>query len=339
MSVQAQLRLVAVLSFLLCANSSALKARQGAAVVSGTVMDATGSTVSGAQIKLVRENSQTAMETLSDQDGNFSFSGVAGGPYHVTVSVTGFTTQIITCQVREGEQFQLPAITLSVAPLTTDVEVTLTRAEIAEEQIKEAEKQRVLGIIPNYYISYVHDAVPLSPKQKFELSWKFAADPVSFGITAIIAGVQQGENSFSGFGQGTEGYAKRYAASYANFITGTFISSAILPVVLKQDPRYFYKGTGTRRSRILYAIANAVVCKGDNGNWQPNYSAILGGLATGAISNLYYPAQNRNGVGLTFENALTGIASAAGSNIIEEFLSRKLTPHVHGNKAAKPPGN
>jgi hypothetical protein len=337
MSIKAQ---IVVFSFLLCAVPYSLQAGQGASGgISGTVMDATGSTVSGATIRLVRESSPTPTETHSDQDGNFSIPGVPSGPYRLTVSLTGFSTQILSGVLADGEQFQLPAITLTVAPLTTDVEVTLTRKEIAEEQIKDAEKQRVLGIIPNYYISYVHDAVPLSPKQKFELSWKFAADPVSFGITAIVAGVQQEQNSFSGFGQGSEGYAKRYAASYANFITGTFISSAVLPVVLKQDPRYFYKGTGTKRSRILYAIANAVICKGDNGNWQPNYSALLGGLATGALSNLYYPAANRNGVGLTFENALTGIASAAGANIIEEFFSRKLTPHMHGDKSPKASGN
>ena len=82
------------------------------------------------------------------------------------------------------------------------------------------------------------------------------------------------------------------------------IGDAILPSILKQDPRYFYKGSGTTRSRILYALANAVVCKGDNGHWQPDYSGILGSLAAGGISNLYYPASNRNGVQLTFENTL-----------------------------------
>jgi hypothetical protein len=77
------------------------------------------------------------------------------------------------------------------------------------------------------------------------------------------------------------------------------IGSAILPALLKQDPRYFYKGTGTTRSRILYAIANSVMCKGDNGHWQVNYSGILGGAAAGGISNLYYPASDRNGISLT----------------------------------------
>ena len=102
--------------------------------------------------------------------------------------------------------------------------------------------------------------------------------------------------------------AKRYGAGYADIVTGTFIGSAILPSLLKQDPRYFYKGTGSTRSRILYAIANSVICKGDNGRWQANYSSILGSLAAGGISNLYYPAQDRNGAGLTFENALSALA-------------------------------
>jgi hypothetical protein len=160
-------------------------------------------------------------------------------------------------------------------------------------------------------------------------------DPVTFGLIGVIAGIQQAENDFSGYGQGAEGYAKRYGASYANFVSGTFIGSAILPSVLKQDPRYFYKGTGGTRSRILYALANSVICKGDNGRWQPNYSSILGNLAAGGISNLYYPADDRNGVGLTFESAAIGIGATAAANLFQEFLVRKLTPNLPHNDPAK----
>ncbi|MGC2137890.1 MAG: carboxypeptidase regulatory-like domain-containing protein, partial [Candidatus Sulfotelmatobacter sp.] len=81
------------------------------------------------------------------------------------------------------------------------------------------------------------------------------------------------------------------------------------------------------RSRFLYAIANSVICKGDNGRWQVNYSNILGNIAAGGISNLYYPAQNR-GAALTFENAAIGIGATAGANLVEEFLWRKLTPNI-----------
>jgi hypothetical protein len=114
------------------------------------------------------------------------------------------------------------------------------------------------------------------------------------------------------------------------------IGSALLPSLLKQDPRYFYKGTGTTRSRVLYAIANAVVCKGDNGHWQADYSGIFGGLAAGGISNLYYPASDRNGVTLTFENALIGIAAGAAQNLFQEFLVRKLTPKLPNYRSSKP---
>ena len=118
------------------------------------------------------------------------------------------------------------------------------------------------------------------------------------------------------------------ARHYADVAIGTFIGSAILPSVLKQDPRYFYKGSGSIRSRVLYAIANSVVCRGDNGRWQPNYSNILGNLAAGGISNLYYPAQNRNGATLTFENAAIGVGATAAANLVEEFLMRRLTPNI-----------
>src|SRR5208282_4988429 len=122
----------------------------------------------------------------------------------------------------------------------------------------------------------------------------------------------------------------------ADFLAGTYIGSAILPSILKQDPRYFYKGTGTKRSRILYALANAVICKGDNGHWQANYSAIIGSLAAGGISNLYYPAKNRDGAELTFENALISIGATAAANILQEFVVKKFTPSASAREPNKP---
>jgi hypothetical protein len=208
--------------------------------------------------------------------------------------------------------------------------------EVAEDEIKVEEKQRVLGVIPNFYVSYITDAAPLTPKQKFELAWKTSVDPVTFGLNGAIAGIQQAQNDFSGYGQGAQGYAKRYGASYTNLTMETFIGGAILPSLLKQDPRYFYKGSGSTRSRILYAIANSVICKGDNKHWQANYSGILGSLAAGGISNLYYPAQDRNGAALTFENALIEIGENAAANILQEFVIRRLTPSASRGQQAQP---
>jgi hypothetical protein len=144
--------------------------------------------------------------------------------------------------------------------------------------------------------------------------------------------VEQAQNHFRGYGQGAQGYAKRFGAGYADTVAGTFVGSAILPALLKQDPRYFYKGTGSTPSRLAYAIANSVICKGDNRRWQVNYSNILGNMAAGGISNLYYPAQDRDGAGLTFENAAIGIGASAIANVFQEFVIRKLTP-----KAANDP--
>src|SRR5260370_2482218 len=126
--------------------------------------------------------------------------------------------------------------------------------------------------------------------------------------------MQQAKNDVSGYGQCAQGYGKRYGASYAKFIASTYSGGAILPSLLKQDPRYFYKGSGSKRSRMLYAIANSVICKGDNGHWQANYSNIVGSLAAGGSSNLYYPADSLEGAGLTFGKGLIGSAeSSAGT--------------------------
>jgi hypothetical protein len=161
-------------------------------------------------------------------------------------------------------------------------------------------------------------------------------DPVTIAFVGGAAGVQQAQNHFEGYGQGAQGYAKRFGAGFADTVSGTFIGGAILPSLLKQDPRYFYKGTGSKTARILYAIANAVICKGDNRRWQANYSGILGSLAAGGISNLYYPAQDRDGAALTFENAALGIGGSAISNLFQEFVVKKLTPRVPDNGTARP---
>jgi hypothetical protein len=287
-------------------------------------------------VRLTREDQSPVQEVLSDDGGQFSFANVAPGPFQVTVTSEGFATQASSGILQPGETNIVPQITLALATAVTEVRVVPSRVDVAEDQIKVQEKQRVLGVVPNFYVSYDHHAVPLSSRQKFELAWKTTVDPISFGLTGVIAGVQQAQNDFSGYGQGSQGYAKRFGASYANFVAGTYIGGAILPSLLKQDPRYFYKGSGSKRSRMLYAIANSVICKGDNGHWQANYSSILGSLAAGGISNLYYPAENRDGAQLTFENALIGIGESAAVNLLQEFVIRRLTPNVAKHESASP---
>ena len=133
----------------------------------------------------------------------------------------------------------MPQVSLLIAAATTEVQVRVTNYELAEEQVKIQETQRVLGVIPNFYVSYQQNALPLRPKQKFELAWKTSVDPVTFAAAGGFAGVQQAENTFSGYGQGAQGYAKRYGASYADSFIGTMIGGAILPSLAQTGPTLF----------------------------------------------------------------------------------------------------
>src|SRR5664279_1893577 len=294
--------------------------------ISGTVLDATGAPLSGAQVRLTHGANAPVVEASTAQDGQFIFTSIAPGAFDLSVALAGFKTKTVSAILPAEESYVAPAITLEVAPVVTDVTVKLTTEEVAAEQIKVQEQQKLLAVIPNYYATYVADAAPMNPKQKFELSWKLAIDPTSFLIAGIIAGGEQANDSLAGYGQGAAGYGNRFGAAYGDFFIGTYISNAILPSILKQDPRYFYKGTGTIKSRILYALEMSVVTKGDNGRWQPNYSGLLGSLATGGISNLYYPEGSRNGFETTLNNTLIGIGTSAGVNILQEFVFRKVTP-------------
>ncbi len=299
------------------------------ASVSGTVIDQSGAVVSGAQVRLTQGETMSK-EVLSDGAGRFTFTDVSSGAFELTITSASFAPQTFFGVVHSGEIQQIPPITLNIAEARTTVQAELPQVEVAEEQMKIEEKQRVLGIVPDFYISYVPNAAPLNARQKFNLAWKSAIDPFTFVVAGGIAGIQQAQNHFSAYGQEIGGYAKRFGAGYADTVTATFIADAALASLFKQDPRYFYKGTGSKQSRALYAIANAVICKGDNGHWQPNYSRVLGHLAAAGASNLYYPANDRNNAALTFENAAIGIGGSAVANLLQEFLARRFTP-----KAAK----
>lgn len=298
-----------------------------AGTISGSVVDGSGAAVVGAHLRLSGEMAAPSEEVVSDDEGQYLFPSITPGSFELTASAGGFAPATFAGTLHSGESFIVPPLALTVASNATEVRVSMSRVEIAEAEIKEEEKQRVLGVVPNFYVTYDPAALPLTPGQKFELAWKATLDPISFGLVGGTALMQQASDSWNGYGQGAQGFAKRYGANYADLVTGTFIGSAILPSVFKQDPRYFYKGTGSKKSRLAYAVANAFICKGDNRRWQANYSSLLGGLAAGGISNLYYPSADR-GVELTFENTLIGIGTTAAANILQEFVIRRLTPHA-----------
>lgn len=299
--------------------------------ISGTVFDQMGAISVGADVRLAREDGNEVRHLQSGDNGQFLFTNVAPGPFLLTVTAPGFAAREFSAALRAGETFLVPPITLSISVATTEVHVTnspLTTVELADMQVSEQVKQRVLGIFPNYYVSYDWDAVPLNPRRKFRLAWKTTLDPFTFVGVAALAGLEQATNTFEGYGQGTQGYFKRFGASYTDAITATYIGSAILPSFLKQDPRYFYKGTGSKESRLLYALASPFICKGDNTRWQPNYSNVGGAFSSAGISYFYYPESDRNGASLVFQNALIRLGEMSFEGVLQEFLIRRLTPRV-----------
>jgi hypothetical protein len=301
----------------------------GGGVICGTVLDPNGAEVDGASVLLEGASGRDQRGARTDGTGFFKFSSVAPGSFKVVVTAKGFSDwSSAGLMLHPNEDYDLPPVELRLAMSMAEVAVTFTRRDIAEEEIRSEEKQRVLGAIPNFYVSYAPNPEPLSRRQKYRLAWRTSIDPVSIVISAGIAGVEQSQNAFEGYGQGGGGYAKRFGAVYGDGVVSTFLADAVFPSVLRQDPRYFYKGTGSVRSRALHAVASVVICKGDNGRWQPNYSNVLGNLAAAGISNLYYPASDREGAELTIRNSLIGTGAGAVSALFQEFLVKRISRGV-----------
>ncbi len=301
---------------------------QATRTLSGVVTDVDGALVPGATVTLLENFSVKARSVVADENGHFSFSDVAAGPYTLTIFAKGMQPKTERGTLNPDESVELPPIALGVAA-SEEVEVSsLTQQELAEVQMKQEEQQRLLGLVPNFYVVYHWNAAPLTPKQKFRLAARSIVDPATFVIAAGFAGLEQSSDEYSGFGPGLEGYSKRFGALLADGAIGSMLGGAVFPVLFHQDPRYFYKGTGTKWHRALYAISTSVVARGDNGKWQPAYASVLGDFSSGAISNLYYPAVNRDGAELTILNGLLAVASDSATNLLQEFVLKKLSTGV-----------
>ena len=303
-------------------------AELSSATISGTVIDTSEGVIPGALVTLIPPDASQPRSLQSDSDGAFAFQDLAPGDYKVSVEIPGFTPWSTSATLEKGENLSLHGIALAISPVSSTVEVRASRNEVAAAQLGLAEKQRVLGVFPNFYASYVWNAEPLSSRQKYSLAWRFSLDPVAFGMAAVVAGTEQSEDGFSGYGGGVAGYGKRLGATFTDGLSSTLLGQAILPSLFHQDPRFFVKGTGSVPSRALYAVATTVICKGDNRRWQVNYSNILGNVASAGISNLYYPATNRHGMGLTVENSLLTTAFGAAGGLIQEFFLHRMTPNL-----------
>ncbi|MGH9616657.1 MAG: carboxypeptidase-like regulatory domain-containing protein [Acidobacteriaceae bacterium] len=302
--------------------------REAGASVAGTVAAPDGHVIVGAVVTLVSEPSRSQQITLTDDSGSFHFSGLPSGAFQITVTANGFAPWVgPEIVLNAQQQYQAPEISLDLASTSTTVHAVFTGHDLAEQQMHVEEKQRILGVFPNFYTSYVWKAEPLTSGQKFRLAFRTSIDPVNFIWSGAIAGIEQADDDFNEYGQGVAGYAKRYGANYSDQFIGTMVGGAILPSVLHQDPRYFYKGTGSIRSRALYALSTVFICRGDNGRWQPNYSNVLGTVASAGISNAYYPSNDR-GLQLTIDNSLIDLALGGATALLQEFVLRSMSRGV-----------
>jgi hypothetical protein len=270
---------------------------------------------------------------VSGANGEFDFPKLPAGSYVVTVNAKGFAPfKSAEFTLASEQYYEVPSIALTVDAAVTEVVVRPTEV-IAAEQIKAEEKQRLLGIVPNFYVSYVSDPAPLTAKQKFSLAAHDTLDWTSFLGISVTAGIEQANNAFAGYGNGAAGYGKRWAAKFGDGRSSDLLGHAVFPSLFHQDPRYFYQGTGTTRSRLMHALSHPFVARSDSGHLMPNYSYLLGDMCSGALSNAYYPHADR-GANLVFTNALVGLAGLAGATVLQEFIGKRLTKNVPRSAAS-----
>jgi hypothetical protein len=320
--------LTASICILVAAHLCTAQTIPATGTIHGSVVDSSGSVVEAAIVRLQAAGSTAVRTTLTDQTGSFHFSAVEPGAYALTITAGGFTDEKTKVSVVSGENPPLPPVVLHIAPSVSTVDVTLPPHELAVQQVHAEEKQRLLGIIPNFYVTYDANAAPLTAAQKFHLGLRTLIDPEVILSDAAGAGIEQWRNNTDRqYGQGMEGYGKRFGVDYAATVTHVLIGHTLTQSVFHQDPRYFYKGAGSFRSRFLYAVATAFVAKGDNGHWQPDYSDIIGGLATREILSPLHSYTSRPGL-RAFHGFLLGFSGRATDHLTQEFIYRWLTTHV-----------
>lgn len=292
--------------------------------VSGTVVDASDDPIPGATVVLQAPSGERLIAVTKD-DGAFAFNGTpASAACQMTVTAEGFADWNSSITVEPGQNKTLPEIKLRILAVQRAVTVSYSSKEVAAQQIKAEEQQRVLGFIPNLYVTYETHPEPLTSGMKFHLAYKNFTSPFFFGRTVAWAGVQQARDNPSEWQQGAKGYSKRLGAGFADAAIGGLISNAVLPSLLHQDPRYYYQGTGTKKSRAFHAMWAPVVCRGDNGKWQPNYSQMGGSLIGYSIATAYYPGSNRN-AGHIFQTFGIDMGLHVFGSLAQEFLLDKFT--------------
>ena len=236
-----------------------------------------------------------------------------------------------------------------------------TRSQQKSEEEKEVERkeqsQRVMGVLPQFGVTSRQNAPPLTSREKFHLFVKSAFDPVTVGVVGLQAGLSQAQDEFPAYGQGAEGYAKRFGAAFADQVSSGFWSNYAYPVLLKEDPRYFRLGEGRFTRRAFYSVKQEFVCHTDSGGRMFHFSNVLGAFTSGAISNLYYPGkslarvipatatspaipvyyESERGVGLTMSRAAIALGYGTMGGLFDEFwpdIQRKFSGKKRASAAS-----
>jgi len=289
----------------------------------GTVVDSSDDPIPGATV-ILQGLAGDRLTLVTKDDGTFAFHEVTSGiAFQINVAAEGFAEWNSSVTVEPGQDRTLSEVKLRILAVQRAVTVSYSSKEVAAQQLKAEEQQRVLGFIPNVYVVYEPHPEPLTTRMKFELAYKDLTHPVFFARAAAWAGVEQAAG-LRNYPPNTRGYGDRLGTGLADGVTEDLIGNAVLPSLLHQDPRYFYQGSGTKKSRALHAILAAFICKGDNGKTQPNYSTWGGSLISSSISLAYYPSSDRNAQHV-FRSFGIGMGLHVGGGLVQEFILSKFT--------------
>ena len=326
--------LVFSLTAALAAGQQSGAADAGTASIVGVVTDPQDALIPGATVQ-VAGDSVKDRSVKTNEVGAFALNGLpAGATLRLTIKASGFGDWNSDAIVlTSGQMLDLQSVKLIVAATISSVSAA-TPEKVAIEQVQLAEHQRLFGLLPNFYVAYDTRFVPLSPKLKFRLALRTSVDPATFLGAGFLAGIDQASDVAPHYEQGASGYGKRFGAAYTGATIDIVLGGAILPVLFHQDPRYFYQGKGTKKSRMMHAMSSPFVAKGDNGRWQMNISSIGGDLGASAMTNLYYPKSDRGG-GLVIKGFLEATGARIASSVLQEFVFRKLTTNTHHSHNAK----
>ena len=306
---------------------------QSGGSIQGSVTDSSGAPILGAVVAVAGPDG-SRRTTVTDGFGAFKISDLTLDRYNIRISASGLSDWTISDVPASVTPESKPLLAvMQVAPEVTTITVGLPTEELATQQLTQELKQRALGFIPNYYVTYKSHPAPLPPKQKLRLGIKTLLDPVTVGAVAVTAGIQQDRNSYYQYGQGAAGFAKRFGAAYATAADNVLITSVVAGSVLHQDPRYFYSGQGTKARRAWYAIESAFRAKGDNGRWQPPYAGLIGSIASAEISQTYYPG-SRTQYSLLGRSLMFHFAGLIAVNLAEELFLKKVTSNAPKDASA-----